>query len=185
MPDITTTPTFTFPEITAEPPGGYRRDARFKLGEAGEKFFQRHLSQARTLIETFSSPPSKLNNQMFALFRDEKFAQWQSNQLPIDAVTKAQVDKKWNNIRNQIANHGDRKQRQTNTTPSTPAASLPHLAVTNTTITARSVFNQEHEEEHKAAVIQARHANDEDSRQHVGRLATLRSSEWRSLNILP
>lgn len=48
-------------------------------------------------------------------------------------------------------------------------------------ITARSIFNEEHSEAHKAAVICDRRTNDEGPKQHVGRLAALRAAEWHSL----
>lgn len=84
-------PTFTFPEITANPPDGYHHDKRFKLGEAGEKFIQRHVTQARKLVATFSDPPTKANNLQYGVFKDDKFAQWKLNGLATDADTKVYI----------------------------------------------------------------------------------------------
>lgn len=84
-------PTFAFPEITAAPPGGYQRDKRFKLGEAGERFIQRHIPQARKLVETFSNPPTTINRIQYGAFKAEKFAQWKSNGLAADADTQVRV----------------------------------------------------------------------------------------------
>ncbi|KAL4261565.1 HMG box domain-containing protein [Pleurotus pulmonarius] len=181
MSDNENKPTFTFPEITVHPPDGYHRDKRFKLGEAGEKFIQRHVTQARELVATFSDPPTKANNLQYGVFKDEKFAQWKSNGLATDADTQTKFERKWNNIRNQIVS-----QRRFDTVAKSTPASVgltppPYLASTINAITARSIFNEEHGEAHKAAVIRDRRTKDEGSKQHVGRLAALRATEWRSL----
>ncbi|KAF7428939.1 hypothetical protein PC9H_008176 [Pleurotus ostreatus] len=184
MSDNENEPTFTFPEITVHPPDGYHRDKRFKLGEAGEKFIQRHVTQARELVATFSDPQRRptISSTVYSRMKSEKFAQWKSNGLATDADTQTKFERKWNNIRNQIVS-----QRRSDTIARrTPASEgltpPPYLASTINAITARSLFNEEHGEAHRAAVIRDRRTKDESSKQHVGRLAeALRAAEWRSL----
>ncbi|KAF9496392.1 hypothetical protein BDN71DRAFT_1430336 [Pleurotus eryngii] len=167
-------PTFTFPEITDAPPGGYHHDKRFKLGEAGEKFIQRHVTQARELVASFSNPPTTVDSRQYGVFKHGKFAQWKSNGLAADADTQAKFERKWNNIHHQIVSQS----RSNTVAGSTPAEAglIPplHLASTVDGITTRSIFNEEHSEAHKAAVRC-------DRKQHVGHLAALRAAERYSL----